>query len=224
MTSMTDTPRDELIAKNLPSIAAIVVALGATVVRVRFGWPAVLLWLSFCALSGSILLFWESLRSALDPESLGDDNDLDHRALAQAELEDRKRAALRALRDVKQEQELGKLSDEDAKELEIRYRAEARAVMQELDDLLGEHLARAESEFDKLVAEVTTAATPSESSDDSSAKQATESSSPAAETADAKPADKPVEAHVECPSCKTHNDRDARFCKGCGAKIESAAS
>lgn len=219
MTSMTDTPRDELVAKNLPWIAAVVVALGATLVRVRFGWPAVILWLAFCALSGSILLFWESLRSALDPEAAGDDNDLDHRALAQSELEERKRAALRALRDVKQEHSIAKLSDEDAKELEARYRNELRAVMQELDDLLGDHLGRAESEFDRIAAE--TAGTPVEDKPAEAPRDEPEAErKPAAREADA-----PASAdRVECPSCKTINDRDARFCKSCGTRFESNAS
>ena len=219
MTSMTDTPRDELVAKNLPWIAAVVVALGATLVRVRFGWPAVILWLAFCALSGSILLFWESLRSALDPEAAGDDNDLDHRALAQSELEERKRAALRALRDVKQEHSIAKLSDEDAKELETRYRNELRAVMQELDDLLGDHLGRAESEFDRIAAE--SAGAPVEDKPAEAPRHEPE----AERKPDALGADAPTSAdRVECPSCKTINDRDARFCKSCGTRFESNAS
>lgn len=217
---MTDTPRDELIAKNLPWIAAVVVALGATVVRIRFGWPAVILWLAFCALSGSILLFWESLRSALDPEAAGDDNDLDHRALAQSELEERKRAALRALRDVKQEHSIGKLSDDDAKDLENRYRTELRAVMQELDDLLGDHLGRAESEFDRIAAETAgTAATPVEdkpAAADSARAEPSKSEPSKSESS--------AEDRAECPSCKTINDRDARFCKSCGTRFESNAS
>ncbi len=219
---MTDTPRDELVAKNLPWIASIIVALGATVVRIRFGWPAVILWLSFCALSGAILLFWESLRSALDPESHGDDNDLDHRALAQAELEDRKRSALRALRDVKQEHELGKLSDEDAEELEDRYRAEARTVMQELDDLLGDHLARAESEFDKLAGE---AAGEHEKEPRPEAQKAAESTEKSAvESTSSAPAPAAADRRVQCRVCDTFNERDARFCKSCGARFESNAS
>lgn len=218
MTSMTDTPRDELVAKNLPWIAAVVLALGATLVRVRFGWPAVILWLAFCALSGSILLFWESLRSALDPEAAGDDNDLDHRALAQSELEERKRAALRALRDVKQEHSIAKLSDEDAKELETRYRNELRAVMQSLDDLLGDHLSRAESEFDRIAGE--TAGAPVE--DKPAAAEPAAERKP--EPSEASKREAPAEERVECPSCKTINDRDARFCKSCGTRFESNAS
>lgn len=228
---MTETPRDEMIAKNLPWIAVVVLVLGVTIVRIRFGWPAVLLWLAFCALSGAILLFWESLRSALDPESHGDDNDLDHRALAQAELEERKRAALRALRDVKQEHELGKLSDEDARELEARYRSEARQVMQELDELLGEHLSRAEAEFDKLAGEILESnksepASSDESSEKSKADEDPAKPEPAVADGERKDSDEPRahdEDRVECSSCKTSNDRDARFCKSCGTPFKSAS-
>jgi len=227
---MTETPRDEMIAKKLPWIAVVVLVLGVTIVRIRFGWPAVLLWLAFCALSGAILLFWESLRSALDPESHGDDNDLDHRALAQAELEERKRAALRALRDVKQEHELGKLSDEDARELEARYRGEARRVMQELDELLGEHLARAEAEFDKLAGEILEsskgdAAASDESPEKSKADEEPSKPEPVRAESDARDAAEKEATvdRVDCPSCKPPNDRDARFCKSCGTRFESAS-
>jgi len=241
VTSTTDSPRDELIAKNLPYIAVAVVALGVTVVRLRFGWPAVLLWLAFCALSGAILLFWEALRSALDPESRGDDNDHDLRVQAQSELEDRKRAAVRALRDVREEHAVGKLSDEDFRELEARYRGEARTVMQALDDLLGDHLARAEAEFDTIAAEADAAhKTAHPEAQEAASKQ--DSEAPAAKQAPAatdEPEEKPaVEREVDkaptpeplaattitCSSCETVNDSDARFCKKCGAKMEGAAS
>jgi hypothetical protein len=226
VTSTTETPRDGLIAKNLPYIALLLVALGTTVVRLRFGWPAVLLWLAFCALSGAILLFWEALRSALDPESHGDDNDLDHRVRAQSELEERKRAAVRALRDVREEHSLGKLSDEDFRELEARYRSEARAVMQALDELLGDNLERAEAEFDKIAAEYAkdkpveaAAAKPVEE------PAARDEQSPAASAKDESPAEAaPTSSANRCKSCETANDADARFCKKCGEKMEGAAS
>lgn len=229
---MTDTPRDELLAKNLPYIALVVVAIGSTVARLRFGWPSVLLWLAFCALSGAILLYWESLRSALDPESHGDDNDLDHRVQAQAELEERKRAAVRALRDVREEHALGKLSDEDFRELEARYRGEARAVMQALDDLLGDHLARAEAEFDKIAGEINAKSEPKPAAQDESpaSKPAQEREKGDSIEKSEKLADLPAAAPIAservnaCKSCETVNDADARFCKKCGEKMEGAAS
>lgn len=251
---MTERSRDELVAKNLPLIAVVAVALGVTVVRLRFGWPAVLLWLAFCALSGAILLFWESLRAALDPEARGDDNDLDLRAQAQAELEERKRAALRALRDVREEHALGKLSDDDFRDLEARYRAEARAVLQKLDDLLGDHLARAEAEFDRIAAEASTPAAAEgergasrERADgrDLEAQRATDAAQPgqdaprledssaqpgARAAVSFDPSQSPVATVIEgssvrvCGECRTVNDPDARFCKKCGAKVEDASS
>lgn len=231
MLSMTKTPRDEMIANHLPWIAVVVLVLGATIVRIRFGWPAVLLWLAFCALSGAILLFWEALRAALDPNSRGDENDLDHRALALAELEERKRAALRALRDVQQEYALGKLSDEDARALEERYRSEARQVMQALDDLLGEHLSRAEAEFDRLARAIL------ESNRNESELADREKSSERLHSSEGTAKPEPVEERerkrfeassaqqderIECSACNTLNDSDARFCKSCGTPIKIA--
>lgn len=220
-----------MIANHLPWIAVVVLVLGATIVRIRFGWPAVLLWLAFCALSGAILLFWEALRAALDPNSRGDENDLDHRALALAELEERKRAALRALRDVQQEYALGKLSDEDARALEERYRSEARQVMQALDDLLGEHLSRAEAEFDRLARAIL------ESNRNESELADRDESSERLHSSEGTAKPEPVEERerkrfeassaqqderIECSACNTLNDPDARFCKSCGTPFKIA--
>lgn len=48
------------------------------------------------------------------------------------ELDERRRAALEALFDLENENAVGKLSDEDLKELRPRYEAEALAILDEL--------------------------------------------------------------------------------------------
>jgi hypothetical protein len=221
MTSSAERPFDLWIAKNLTLVAIATVLVGALAVRLRFGWPAVLLWLAFCALSGAVFLFWESMRAALDPEARGErEDDPDLREFARIELEERKRAALRALRDVREEHALGKLSEADFIEIETRYRKEARQVLQSLDDLLGDRLASAEREFDRIAAESLAIASPERTAPKEAApKEAAPASD--AQTTVTPPFSTVADGKRSCAKCETLNDVDARFCKSCGQQFAS---
>jgi hypothetical protein len=61
--------------------------------------------------------------------------------------EEQKRALLRALKDLEYERSVGKITPDDYQELATRYRAEAIALMQKLD----EHLAPARARAEKLL-------------------------------------------------------------------------
>ncbi|MDP3277157.1 MAG: zinc ribbon domain-containing protein [Deltaproteobacteria bacterium] len=223
MTSTSSEANEALVARYLPAIALGVVLSGAALVAWRVGGPAVILWLAFCALSGAVLLFWESVRSALDKSGPAEgEDDPDVVRNARSELESRKRAALRALKDIQFEYSIGRLSDVDYRELEVRYRAEARSVMVELDSLLGEHLARAEVEFDQIARDATAlepvAGQPAAQDE---ANDISES-----------PVNSPAEAVVSvtapvrplCAACQVDNETDAKFCKGCGAAMTPSVS
>jgi hypothetical protein len=114
-----------------PFVAPLVVlaALGA-------GWalgPAVaLLVLAAGALVGVISLFWSSLRALLGETRLsGAEAYL--LAVPVAE-EERKRAVLRALKDIEFEHAVGKISDADYAALAAKYRAEAKALLRSLEE------------------------------------------------------------------------------------------
>ena len=139
--------RDEL-ARHVPWIGVALVVAVAIPVGILRGAPSVVLWLAFTALASAVLLFWEALRTALDPTSAGDAIDIDDEGVP-AELETRKKAALQALRDIEFERSIGRLSEDDFKGLEVKYRDEARAAMRAIDEGLGPWLARAEALFGK---------------------------------------------------------------------------
>ena len=115
-------------------------------------------------------------------------------------LEREKLLTLRAIKDLEFDKAMGKVSDADAAPMEQRLRERAMAIMRDLD---GREAVRARIEADLA------------------ARQAQGSGLRAQDSADATgPAPGALSpAPVVCASCATANDPDARFCKGCGAKL-----
>jgi hypothetical protein len=182
--------------KHVALIAlAAVVAVAVPIGMVK-GAPAVVLWIGFALLAGAVLLFWETLRLLLDPSQPGDAAEGDDDGAALGALEERKRAAMQALRDLEFERSIGRLGEEDHKALEARYREEARAAMRAIDEGIGPWRARAEAMLAKA-----------------------ESAEPAVEPAVVAA---PKAASVgACPKCETVNDNDAVFCKRCGHRMKA---
>jgi hypothetical protein len=117
-----------------------------------------------------------------------------------------KQSLLIALKDLEAERDSGKLSNDDFVQLNAQYRSRAVEVLRELDALLAPHRAAAKS----LIA---TAA---------SGGDVATLDSPEAPAADSgKDEVSAAAAIVVCPSCQTANDRDALFCKKCGARMAS---
>ncbi len=200
MDSTSSNRRDEL-ARYVPAIVVAVVAAVAVPLGVTRGAPTVVLWLAFSVLAGAVLLFWESVRLLLDPTAPGDGTAEGTESGVPAELETRKRAALRALRDIEYERAIQRLSEEDYRTLEQKYRAEARAAMRAIDEGLAAWLPRA----DALLAEAEAGAPNGEVAP------------PTADTA--QPAEPATVTGRACPKCNARNDADAVFCKKCGARV-----
>jgi len=182
------------------------VAIGAAIVvgTVTSAGPAILVLIGG-ALLGGIALLWASLRT------LGGDAPLAYEveALAaagsgKAALVERKQAALRALKDLELEHEIGKIDDADYATLQTKYREEAKDVLRELDLEIEPYREKAEALAQKHLAKVGLAETPNA---DALAPQAP----PAAEA-------------LVCAKCGTKNDPDAAFCKKCGAALAGEAS
>lgn len=168
----------------------VVVAIG-----LRFGIGA-----SFVLLAGAALLtvVWMAFRAVQTIVEPTDDDLVAHQdAPTPAQLQ--KQSALRALRDLEYERSLGNILDDDFKDLERRYREEAKRAMRAVDEERKAMRARAEA----LVAE--------------SLRNAPE---PEPEPIAAKKPD----TRVVCTECDTHNDPDAKFCKQCGAKMNAEPS
>jgi hypothetical protein len=112
-----------------------------------------------------------------------------------------KQELLTAIRDVRFEHELGKVSDADFERLEQRYRARARDVLRELDEQIAPYRDEARALLQRAIG--------SQAPEPDTSKRAPE---PLAASA------------VACAQCGAGNDSDALFCKKCGARLRSEAA
>jgi hypothetical protein len=143
-------------------------------------------------LMGSVVLVGIAALATLRPlVSAAEDRTLMVGERTRAALEREKQLALRAIKELEFDKAMGKVSEEDFKEMAGRLRARAARLIQQLDAGTG-YRARIEQDVAKRLGD---------------ARQ---------ETAHAEPR---AAASRACPSCSTSNDVDARFCKGCGAKL-----
>jgi len=65
------------------------------------------------------------------------------------DLLDQKEAALRSIKDLEFEHEVGKISDDDFQKLSAETRARAKAILKQLDDDVREHRKKAEALLEK---------------------------------------------------------------------------
>jgi hypothetical protein len=94
-----------------------------------------------------ITLAWVSVQSLTGSASLGFEEALGMGAPSKAEEE--KRSVLRALKDLEYERSVGKISPEDYAELSAKYRAEAKRLIQALDETLAPARAEVETALQK---------------------------------------------------------------------------
>lgn len=138
--------RRELLSPQLVSTLRKVVPavwlVAAVVAAALSGPPLALLVLAAGALALVVTLLWSSVQSLTGGAALGFEEALGMGA--PSKVEEEKRAVLRALKDLEYERGVGKISPEDYAELSAKYRAEAKRLMQSLDQALGP--ARAEVE------------------------------------------------------------------------------
>jgi hypothetical protein len=204
------------------------------------GAAAVVLVLAAGALVSVIAVFWASIRALVGETPL---SGADAYVLgAPRAEEERKRAVLRALKDLEFERSVGKISEEDYEALVAKYRAEAKRLLR----MLEEDAQPGRDKVEALVSErlfheglVVHQGGPyrerkaAAKSKKRKAKvgRAAEGEAPAAladeaDVADATPPQKDEndgEARLTCASCGTRNDADAVFCKKCGARRGVAA-
>lgn len=182
------------LGRVLPWALPLAFALAAIVVGFVYDLGSGILVLAGGALLGTIAFFWASLRTLSGDAPLSLDEAV---ALgARAANEEQKRTVLQALKDLEYEFSVGKIGEDDYRELRSRYRAEAKRLLRAMDRDLEPERARAEAYV---------AARLSGASDAAVTKP-----SRAAERA--------------CASCDATNDDDARFCKRCGAPLDAEAS
>lgn len=201
---MSDATQErDALARFIPWAVLGVTVLVAIPLGVIRGGATVALWLAFALLASAVLLFWESLRSLIDPSAPVEEEE--DEASRVAAVEARKNSALRALKDIAFERSIGRLGEDDYAELEARYRAEAKEALASIDEGVKAWRDAAEALLDQ--AERGEAEPEPEASQD-------EAPAPVAAARDG----------AACEACGTTNDDDAVFCKRCGARVREEAT
>lgn len=176
----------------LPTALPLVFIVAAIVVGSLYDLGSAILVLAGGALLGTIAFLWASLRTLTGDAPISLDEAV---ALgSQAENEEQKRTVLQALKDLEYEFSVGKIGEEDYRELRRRYRAEAKRLLRSLDRDLEPSRERAEAYLEERRA----------GKSDRALIQMTK------------------QATRACAACGIDNDEDARFCKGCGGGLAIA--
>lgn len=192
---------DERLVAFAKVAAPIAVVLGAIAAAGLQGIGMAILVLAGGALVATIAIFWGSVRTLIGEAPLAA-ADAYAMSAPRAE-EEQKRAVLRALKDLEYERSVGKISEEDFRELTQRYRSRAKDLLRQLDRDRGPQRRAAEV----LVARRLRREGLAEEGD-----APPEAGSPA----DAVPVATSEAAKLTCDACGTSNDEDAVFCKKCG--------
>ncbi len=178
-----------------------VTLLAAITAGLLFGVQLVVLTLAAAALLLVIWLLWSSVQ-ALTGESELTFEEAFSLGTRSAE-EEQKRAVLRALKDLEYERSVGKISEEDYHEYSARYRAEAKRLIQSLDENLAEGRKQVEFELErrlnKKVAKVKPNDSPEAEASRESRPDGGERVTPASASANAKPS---AARTRECPGCQ----------------------
>jgi hypothetical protein len=185
-------------------LAALGCATAVTFVARGQGATAVILLsilMATAALVGCAML--RAVRPLVSPE---DDRTVMIGQRTRVALEREKMLALRSIKELEFDRAMGRVSDDDFKEMSGRLRTRAARLIRQLDAGVG-YRDQIERELEKRLAAKQDAARlkPSRSEDNDDERRASLSASPAAERT--------------CASCHTANDADARFCKSCGQSL-----
>ena len=224
-------------------IAFIVIA--AVVVGVSVGLSVSLLVLAGGALLMVIGLLWWSLHSLTGSGALTLEEAMS--MAAPSAEEEQKRSVLRALKDLELEKSLGKISDEDYRNLSASYRQQAKELIRaldanieplraEIDDLIAQRMkeradgapprkkkAKRKAPPAAVEAESDAPNTPEETPPEPEPDASEPAGAPdAVEAADPSPP-APAPVGQQCPACQVQNDVDARFCKRCGVALEATS-
>lgn len=193
--------------------APLITLLAATIAGTLYGVQLVVLVFAAAALLLVIWLLWSSVQ-ALTGESELTFEEAFSLGTRSAE-EEQKRAVLRALKDLEYERSVGKISDDDYNEYAARYRAEAKRLIQGLEENLAEGRKQVEAELSRRLSKKASSAQPESEASAESASEEAESAPPSVPAEAAR-------ATRDCPSCQVKNELDARFCKACGKSMAPA--
>lgn len=136
----------ELLAQLWKIVPALWLA-GVITAGVMVGVQVAFLALAAGVLTLIIALLWSSVQSLTGGASIGFEEALGMGAPSR--VEEQKRSVLRALKDLEFERGVGKISPEDYAELSAKYRAEAKRLIQSVDEALGPARSEVERAIEK---------------------------------------------------------------------------
>jgi hypothetical protein len=184
---------------------------GAVTVGLVVGLGPAFLVLAGGILLGAVILLWSSLGRLTGDSPLTLDEAIG--LAAPSAEEERKRAVVRALKDLDYERSVGKISEEDYADLSARYRVEAKALLQSLETGLSPIRKTVEKRLnERLKAE---GIAEKRGNPDPAPEKRSEDASDAPNDDAAASAS----SAGECSKCGTANDTDAVFCKRCGLRL-----
>jgi hypothetical protein len=167
--------------------------------------PAAIILLSIL-MATAALVGYAALRVVRPLMSTGDDRTVMIGHRTRVALEREKMLALRSIKELEFDRAMGRLSDEDWTEMSGRLRIRAARLIRQLDAGVG-YRQQIERELQKRI---------EAKKDDSRQKPWRDTDGAASRARDE---DGETSAERLCSTCETANDADAKFCKGCGAKL-----
>jgi hypothetical protein len=202
--------------------APLITLIAAITAGNLFGVQLVVLTLAGAALLLVIWLLWSSV------QALAGESDLTFEEAfslgTRSAEEEQKRAVLRALKDLEYERSVGKIGEDDYHEYAARYRAEAKRLIQTLDESLAEGRKQVERELERRLAKSMASSSTNAAARTQLIAEATAVTAP---TDGEETAEDTVEVNAsalrQCPECQTKNELDARFCKACGKPLAAPA-
>jgi hypothetical protein len=195
--------------------------LAAITAGTFYGVQLVVLTLAAAALLLVIWLLWSSVQ-ALAGESELTFEEAFSLGTRTAE-EEQKRAVLRALKDLEYERSVGKIGEDDYHEYAARYRAEAKRLIQVLDENLAEGRKQVELELARRLSKVAGASAENGAGVEKESSPASSEEPEGSAKILEKSEESKAAATRECGECQAKNELDARFCKACGKPLVSPA-
>lgn len=201
---------EQKIAKGVAVGLPLVTISVAAVVGMLVGPATSILVVAAGVLLAVIALLWASLRilsgdAPLSPELEA----LEVGAQEVDVLATRKKMLLRALKDLENEHKIGKIEGDDYEQISLTYREELKALLKRIDETLAPHRARAEQAARVHLRKA------------GIVEAGYRGPQPDSETSKTEPEDRPASEteRLDCPKCQASNERDAKFCKECAARL-----
>lgn len=143
------------------------------------------------------------------------DSSLAESLASHAALEEEKKQILMAIKELDFDRSMNKINDKDFETLRGRYERDALRVLKAIDEEFEGWRKQAEALAGKHL-KTTSAARPPAAT---GAADTDPREAPGKASAASAPSKKAEETTHACPSCKTANDPDSRFCKKCGSRL-----